>query len=306
MQKRSSRKTIVELLLLGVTFILLTIRCSPMANSQHLSTSTYEIEPTNTQQIDLTGTMSPSVTPTIPPGLSDSEKLEILTELVTTNGGCKFPCVWGISIGETDFYEAAEYLIPLTISERFGYHDSIEFGAAFNISGDIYNNLYLSILRGDNDSVFAIMYTNGFSPISDILNQFGIPDEIYYQQPVIFTDEYLDFDLALFYREQGTLILFSSTILLDESENEIRICDLENSLNEYAQTGFVFWNIDEDLTFGNATSLPFFMPETFSGYISIDKISDTSPSDFYEDFSGERQGCFLIDSEEYSNYLLTQ
>jgi hypothetical protein len=305
MQNIKSVKFFVELITFGIAFFLITSRCSPVVNSQHLSSSTYEIELTNTQQIDIIETIPPSGIATITPKLSDAEKMEILTELVTTNGNCEFPCVWGISIGETDFYEAAEYLIPLAFNGRYGNHGLIEFGAAFNISGDIYNNIYLSILRGEDDSVFAIMYTTEFSPISEILNHFGIPDEIYYQQPLIFPDEYLTFDLALIYKERGSLILFSSTILLDESEKEIRICDLETSLNEYTQTSFVFWDFDEDLTFGNVTSLPFFMPDTFSGYIGIEKISDTSPSDFYAGFSEESRSCLIIDAEEYSNYVLT-
>jgi len=85
--------------------------------------------PTLTPTITPTYTPSLSPTPTAFPTLSTNQAQTRLFELLAMNGGCRLPCLWGITVGKTTFQEARKILQPLSgISQSgsFGFPTSFE------------------------------------------------------------------------------------------------------------------------------------------------------------------------------------
>ncbi len=76
------------------TSIVITLTSTPMA------TSTYTPSPTNTS-LPPTATVTPSPTLAPIPTLTILQEASLVQELMATNGGCQFPCWWGIQLGES-------------------------------------------------------------------------------------------------------------------------------------------------------------------------------------------------------------
>ncbi len=76
----------------------------------------------NTEQSEHTPLVTPSKTPSLTltltrtplPTLPEDEAVETIRDLISTNGGCKLPCVWGITPGETHWDEAVAFLMTLS------------------------------------------------------------------------------------------------------------------------------------------------------------------------------------------------
>jgi hypothetical protein len=58
-------------------------------------------------------------TPPIIPILSVDDARNQLLDLLATNGDCPFPCLWGITPGQTTYQEAKSILIPLSSISDF-------------------------------------------------------------------------------------------------------------------------------------------------------------------------------------------
>ncbi len=89
-----------------------------------------------------TSEFTPTVAPTLP---IDQAQVELL-EMLSNNGGCQLPCLWGIVPGKSTYQEAQAILLPLTsisVLTRF----RPESGAIFPIyaNGDLqlYNAYWL-------------------------------------------------------------------------------------------------------------------------------------------------------------------
>lgn len=66
-----------------------------------------------------TGTPTPAFTPTAVPTLPAEGARKRLLELLANNGGCRLPCLWGITPGKSNNQEARAILIPLSSIAKF-------------------------------------------------------------------------------------------------------------------------------------------------------------------------------------------
>jgi len=86
----------------------------------------------------------PITTPTMASTLPVEEAQEKLLNLLSNNGGCRLPCVWGITPGKSNYQEAQAILSPLAaISELTGFRP--EGGAIFPVYDDGDLTLYTVI-----------------------------------------------------------------------------------------------------------------------------------------------------------------
>lgn len=60
-------------------------------------------------------TLTPTAIPTLPVEVAQAELLKFLS----ANGGCRLPCLWGITPGKSSFQEAQTILTPLSILSDF-------------------------------------------------------------------------------------------------------------------------------------------------------------------------------------------
>lgn len=70
----------------------------------------------------ITATPTPSLTPTAIPTLSVDQARKKMLDLLANNGGCRLPCLWGITPGKSTYQEAQTVLAPLSsISDLTGF-----------------------------------------------------------------------------------------------------------------------------------------------------------------------------------------
>ena len=80
-----------------IVFVLIATGCTPNANHD-LLTPTPSLEHTATASPTATASTTPSPVPTLSP--DEVQKL-VFESLAVTNGGCRLPCLWGLTPGST-------------------------------------------------------------------------------------------------------------------------------------------------------------------------------------------------------------
>jgi hypothetical protein len=81
-------------------------------------------EPTSTATVSVTPTKE-LASPTLVPTLTADEAHSLVLELLSNNGDCLFPCIWGLSPGKTTSYEAGAFVVGFgSISEPHIYDTS--------------------------------------------------------------------------------------------------------------------------------------------------------------------------------------
>jgi hypothetical protein len=156
---------------IGGLALLIFAACGPA--TLIVPTITYEVKGSPTPSTTVTETtqptytpmpteVAPSVTPlstrtpTLPPTLTAPERIGKFRELLITNLGCRLPCWWGMTPGESLWTDANQFLTYLG-SEKI-YSETLETGATmhspsgFNLEvmkendgggGEIYNDLII-------------------------------------------------------------------------------------------------------------------------------------------------------------------
>jgi hypothetical protein len=133
--------------------------------------------------------------PTLPVEDAQTKLLELLSD----NGGCHLPCLWGITLGETTSYEAQATLMPLTsISELTNF--TAETGAIFPVYTEgglqIYTNVGF-IADAENKIVDHIAFN---AEAHNLLEQGGYEDVF---DSKIFDERVSSYTLAHVLSEQG-------------------------------------------------------------------------------------------------------
>lgn len=86
-------------------------------------------EPREARQTDYPLAISPTSTetqnPLYIPIIVATSRQSAIESLIKNNGGCRLPCLWGITPGQTDFTEAQEILFPLQV--LIGENNQIDF-----------------------------------------------------------------------------------------------------------------------------------------------------------------------------------
>jgi hypothetical protein len=165
--------------------------------------------------------------PTSYPRLETEAARAQILGLLETNGGCKFPCWWGITPGKTRWQDAHAILSPL-------YHDSEpHLGTAGYFSGMYFqgdlpvHEVNISAPETFVESILVLSATvenTSNLSITGIFQSYGIPSEIH-----IRTFNKLDshpFSILLYYPTLGVAAGYHSNAY--ENGLVLRICDLEH------------------------------------------------------------------------------
>jgi len=173
------------------------------------------------QGISVTIPSIPSSSP--PPILSLPQKEAITLELYKTNAGCEFPCWWGIIPGETQWIEAKNFLnaISTNISTSAQSEADIEFIAEIDtpVIKKISENKSLRHFLYVYDGIVEVIHLetpregSGVYIVSDLLNAYGRPQEVWIDTLSVSFDEFFPFRVVLYYPEKGILIKY-----LDDAE----------------------------------------------------------------------------------------
>lgn len=167
----------------------------------------------------------------------EKKKADVL-ELYNSNANCKLPCWWGFMPGETTWNTVEQFLDDYGLNRHFLVKES-ESDSDFVVIVYIpvppelsENEILTQEYRVDNGKI-AIIYpeqpqeTSKIYSISEILNTYGPPTEVWIDTIGFSFSEYFPFRVVLFYPEKGILIKY-----LDDADftNEYLIgCPQERS-----------------------------------------------------------------------------
>lgn len=210
--------------------------------------------------------------PTLPPG----EALEKITELLETNGGCKLPCWWGITPGETTWETAQQNLAPLaeeinTLGLPGFYGVGIDPPEAIFQEKKIGVTIYVE--EGIIQEIqMGYMYSY---PISKILNEYGYPTDIFIQARLHTRIEPpVNFRLVLFYEDQGILAHYLGGA---ERSEVFQICP--SNIFEPNFPFIFLWSPDDAKTFKDFIGR---VPIGDMNFSPLDEVTNIDIETFYD------------------------
>ncbi len=192
------------------------INPSPSTNPSKVDTSTFVVINTPlrtiTAQPTLINTDIPIIIPSQAPfpTLPSEEALAQVRELLETNGGCQFPCWWGITPGKSTWTEVERFLRPMAFSiskHQHSYDNSTFYETHFAIDEFPSTNNSLSViftLEIGTDVIEQINTGQDFL-IRPFLDSEGQPEQIFMlatERPGMGPGH---FEIDLFYPSQGIL-----------------------------------------------------------------------------------------------------
>ena len=185
--------------------------------------------PTHTVGPSLTPTWTATWTPV--PTLSEEVRKQNLITLFTTNGGCEYPCFWGVTPGES--FQQVFSLSPLIGKSPNSHKNLIEYGITLgdlnvvDFSIDYYemNGLVEKIRASLSFPERLLDYMDAFRTrlsISSILFNYGQPSHVLLQiQPRVEKDSPIGYTLYMLYIQEGFAIMYDGVV---NSEKPITAC----------------------------------------------------------------------------------
>jgi hypothetical protein len=218
------------------------------------------------------------------PTLLPDEAQAIVIELLETNAGCRLPCWWGITPGQTTWEEALRFL------ERFALRISIYLGQD-GMYADVYfpvprevpyaYNLwqYYMIQEGIVEEIEVYNYDfANHTYLPEFLETYGQPEEVWVRtyRPEHMGNE--PFEIALFYPQQGILMNTPGGGGGGVEGNVIRNC-----LRDMNWPFLYLWSPERQITFAEAEEKYLSGPD--SGYfLPLFDATGMTVAEFYENF----------------------
>lgn len=308
------RVTIVlELLIATITFaacstanntIATTVDVNPTGSTLPVSTATLKgaSRPTNTGIIDADRTAtfmpSPASTWTPLPSVAKEKLSETIHSYLIENGGCNFPCWWGIEPGRTDWRNAVQRFDTLDFQPSSGAK-KISVGNSELLEhskGYLYDDNTTTIswlISGVNEKVSKITISTdnkeqfGFSPI---LKNIGPPDQIYlktFQDVPGYPDfePFIPFSVVLHYESEHMVIWYQ----MQGQKDGVNIIACNKNYKIYA------WIWAKELVEENYENYVLNMAgggnDGFKYLRVLDNVTTINKEKFTEIFQNNKDGC---------------
>jgi len=258
-------------------------------------------------------TISPTATWTPGPLLSLEEQQVILDELISTNGGCEFPCWWGITPGETTWEEMRAFFNKRGIRIRVEGDGSTLYAilaldetiySAWGSGGVVVFRGQQGLVRSiqvigrvaDAPSVQEIVFSSlneylaQFS-LSRVLSTYGVPSQVYVSGSgtCSHSDTTGPYNLWVEYADVGILFGYSGYTVGNYAE--YHVCPTRDGVNKIE-----LWFQSPSSTFSDIIELA--SVESDSKWYWEDQervLEEMSVEEFYEAFrQAEGSGCLRI------------
>jgi hypothetical protein len=282
-------------------------------------------KPTATSTLPRMPTHTTTMTSTMPiaPTLPTEEANIRLHELLSNNGNCRLPCLWGITPGVSTDQNALDTFAPLrSISVYWNYSsysnyyigdleihypvDNINY-YYYRVSFVSERNIIASVgfealvIKEDNGDFgpFSIYNSQEFGEttrlfsLANILSEYGVPDSIYLSTIIDPAPAPLDystpFEWILLYPDQGIFVKYTMKMQLD-GEHVIG-CPANAAID-----------LNVNLR-GERKLSPNGIPPTwarnFPPYKSIDEVANMSNEQFHQIFSKAPDQCLVTLTNEW-------
>ena len=305
------KNTRLILQLIFLLFIITLFGCIRRQTPNELPTQTKQIltssiamiyTPTVFNGSKITPTLNRTITATEKPTISDTstqiyfptqspEQVDSsILELFKNNGGCLFPCWWGITPGVTNWDEGLKFLSPLAskISSRQN-DDGIIATIYFNQTPNGIDPFVFDIKVREGIIQDIFITSSGsigipFYDLTEILKTYGKPDEIWvdaYGLPCDNGNGQRLVTLRLFYKNIGVLIQYD--FWGEANHSTISACIDSNPI-------IYLWspdlNLDYAITLQNAGLQVGDNPS-----LSVEKAFGMDIEEFYQKYSNNSTSC---------------
>jgi hypothetical protein len=299
-----------------VLFMALVSSCAqPNKNATTLASETPSLPASSATPVPSftplpTDSPAPTFTLTAIPTLPVEEAQAKLLKLLSDNGGCRLPCIWGIVLGESAYREAQAALLPISsISELTSF--TPESGAMFPVytEGDlqIYTNIGF-IANSENNIVNHIAFNaeahrplaqGGYADVFDskffgekvsayslshVLTEQGVPSSIMIETAggPLTRGGTGGFDILLLYPDQGILVNYKTQMHLNGAN--VRGCPS----NAYVQME-LYPPGQPDSFFEGLKQTDW--PLKMTGYKPLEETTSMSVQEFYDTFREPTDKC---------------
>lgn len=269
---------------------LILVSCGKNISNSGLIPPTQSITPSvvvrPTQAISPTPYKSPTPTEFQPYGvqltpLPQPQIAGTVVNLFETNGGCRLPCWWGITPGQTTWEQAFQILEPLVDRASF---TSDTINVNIPVRG-AFSPPYLIYRFTINDKqVITMITTNPPEPypfwLTDMVDQYGLPDEIILHGWYPLADGVTGY--SALYQELGFMVVYNAKI--NVKGVELEVCP-------YADQGkaIASWDLGSHSYLDFFSDLDINLDLHFNVFLS--EVTSLSVSDFL-DLYQQPNGCF--------------
>lgn len=284
--------------LIATFFVSILIGCSKPTESIPTLTPTLvskTIAPTltATQTPTVMPTTTPEPTPTktlTPTPLSNEQVQAWISSLVENNGGCKLPCWWGITPGQTTWDEAEAFLKPYSSQiDVLGSGDRFIAGVFFFFPPPELTEglLYLGFdVRANKIDSFAVIGIAGLSAyrLPELLDTYGEPEGVWVNAYSGSANDYgpRHVSIHVYYQAQGIFAQYTS-LQGEVDHGTIRNCFESGpalTLLDPKQ-GYGYQDVMED------SSLDFQFP-----FLPVEEALEMDTGTFYQTYRGtNREVC---------------
>jgi hypothetical protein len=239
-----------------------------------------------------TATSRPTLTPTLAPTLTADEEKTVVLSLLQDNAGCRLPCWWGFTPGETKWQAAQTFFLSLGKKIPGGSDDgSSSYGVAFDVPQ---HQLFLrqSYIVREDETIDMITILALGSPgyekefaedldnylLSQLLTTYGQPSQVLLQTYLAPNGTY-PFHLLLYYPEQGIMVRY---IDLAERDGEIlRFCPKQPGITLW------LWSPERRMTIMDIAviGLEGFPEDEVAYFRPVDEVTEMSIERFYQTFA---------------------
>lgn len=249
-------------------------------------TPTFTLEPSQTATSEPTWTPVPTLSP-------DTKKMN-LTDLFVTNGGCDWPCWWGIQpddslqdalalssvLGEAPYIYMNQYSYAVSFDEL----NLPDLVVTFYERNQIIQYTSVRLQFPSRHTHYLVSFENALS-FRSILSKYGAPSDILLQ---VMSRDGLTYTMVLLYESEGFAIEYYGIVTTDEP---VQIC---------------VWLADYHLEviqlyFEDAAAMRSLRDDLFSDeYQHLEDVTAMNIDAFYETFlSSERPACIETSRERW-------
>jgi hypothetical protein len=261
--------------------------------------STPALPPTSTPRPTATSTPTRTVTalPTTPspltplPTLPPDQAEALVQELLENNAGCQLPCWWGFVPGQTEWQKARQFLDQVAVEIYVSSPNQPLFFAnvLIPVSEGIYPVYRTHTYTVQNGIIEVIEVQQGAVPgydLSAFLKTHGVPTEIRLRTYSQAREGDLQFDVVLFYPEQGILARYATQAQAIGSH--IRGCPQQEPAAILA-----LWSPERELTFSESSSQTIdIRNEDWWPYRPLQEVTQMDVATFYQVFqSSDNADC---------------
>ncbi len=227
-------------------------------------------------------TSSPTLTPSVMPlpTLLPTEAAALALELLRNNAGCRLPCWWGFTPGQTDWQTAEDFLSTFASKIYSSGPADKSFEVYIHVPEQISPGPLIHTYKVQNGIIerIGVKTGNSFSYwLHTLLSTYGQPTEVWIRTFNESRDGYLPFFVVLFYSDQGIMVRYEDPL------GKIKGEEVEGCPQKYLHPWIFLWTPKHRVSFAEAISWTLGVGEQ-SQYLPLEEATGMDIEKFHQTF----------------------